>query len=494
MDLPIGARGQLCVSAICLLGLFFILYVLYVRFLGPLAQIPGPFAASVSRLWMVQHSDKGDLHRVMLNLHEKHGKLVRVGPKEVSVADLAAIKAIYGAGTKFRKSDWYSVWQGRRKFDLFAERDEGIHGTQRRLVNNIYSMTSLKEFEPGVEKILESFMQCMSRHGSDAVINLGKWLQLFAFDVIGQITFSKTFGFLENGTDSGAFSQIENALRSAAWVGQVPWLYWIHDYLTPIIGSHLAITARHGKLRQIAAGEVTSRKGINGEQHDILAKLYDVQTKKEQQMSDDDILSMAASNVFAGSDTTAISLRSIIYYLLKNPRCLSKLMDEIDDRQKQGKLSDPVKLDEADEMPYLQACMYEALRLHPAVGMSLPRVVPKEGIVINGCFLPGGTTVGVNPWVVHRDQSVFGEDVETFRPERWLVGDNGNMKRFFFAFGGGARVCIGKNISWMEMSKMIPTFFNRFEVAFTNPDAVWKETCWWFVKQEGLLVKVCPRK
>ena len=211
--------------------------------------------------------------------------------------------------------------------------------------------------------------------------------------MIGEITFSKTFGFLENGTDGGAFRQIENALRSAAWVGQVPWLYWMHDYLAPIIGSHLAITARHGKIRQIAAGEVTSRKGHGSEQLDILAKLFDVQTKKDQQLSDEDILSMATSNVFAGSDTTAISLRSIIYYLLKNPRCLSKLMDEIETQKRQGKLSDPVKVDEANEMPYLQACMYEALRLHPAVGMSLPRVVPKEGTMINDCFLPGGVSL-----------------------------------------------------------------------------------------------------
>jgi cytochrome P450 len=74
-------------------------------------------------------------------------------------------------------------------------------------------------------------------------------------------------------------------------------------------------------------------------------------------------------------------------------------------------------------MPYLQACIHEALRFHPAVGMNLPRVVPTEGIDINGTYLPPGTIIGANPWVVNRDQSIFGEDVEAFRPERWLQGD-----------------------------------------------------------------------
>ena len=72
--------------------------------------------------------------------------------------------------------------------------------------------------------------------------------------------------------------------------------------------------------------------------------------------------SMATSNIFAGSDTTAISTRAIIYYLLKNPDAKQKLIDEIDNLKRHGKISDPVKLAEADSMPYLQAVMYEALR------------------------------------------------------------------------------------------------------------------------------------
>lgn len=87
--------------------------------------------------------------------------------------------------------------------------------------------------------------------------------------------------------------------------------------------------------------------------------------------------------------------------------------------------------------------MYEALRCHPAVGMSLPRVTPAGGIEIDNRFIPEGvrnngisgetvltfvqTIIGVNPWVVHRDTQVFGEDVEAFRPDRWLKDVTGDM-------------------------------------------------------------------
>ena len=293
------------------------------------------------------------------------------------------------------------------------------------------------------------------------------------------MTFSKRFGFLEAGADDGSFRKIEGALRSAAWVGQMPWIYWLNDYLTPVFGNRLGIAARHGSIRKFAAQQVDSRKEKDhGQYHDLLSRLFEVNKEKPNEMNENAVLSMATSNVFAGSDTTAISLRSIIYYLLKNPQCKKKFISEIDERKKGGKLSDPVKLEEANEMPYLQACMYEALRLHPAVGMSLPRVVPADGIEIDGKFLPAGTIVGVNPWVVHRDQEVFGEDVETFRPERWLERDRSDMDRFFFAFGSGARVCLGRNISWMEMSKLVPTLFSKFDLQLANPEASWKETCW----------------
>ncbi|MCJ1363635.1 hypothetical protein MMC16_002742 [Acarospora aff. strigata] len=413
----------------------------------------------------------------MIELHKRQGKLIRTGPNEISVSDLSAIQKIYGAGTSFRKSDWYSVWQGHRKFDLFAERDERIHSSQRRLVSRIYSMDGLRNLEKYVDDAMSHFMMKM-REMQGQNVNMGLWVQLFAFDVIGEVTFSKRFGFMDAGVDDGSFSQIEGALRSGAWIGQVPWLYWINDFLSPFIGNQLGINARHGSLRTFAAREVNNRKDRGSDHQDILDKLLQVQKEKAREMDDMAVLSMATSNIFAGSDTTAISIRSIIYYLLKNPDYKRKLVEEIDNRKNEGRLSIPVTVEESKSMPYLQACMYEALRCHPAVGMSLPRVTPPGGIEIDGRYIPQGTTVGVNPWVVHRDTNIFGEDVESFRPDRWLKNDSGDMERFFFAFGSGARICLGRNLSWMEMSKLIPTLFLHFDLELTYPNENWIETCW----------------
>ena len=157
-----------------------IIYTIYQRRFHPLAQVPGPFWASLTRLWLTKHSWDGDMHRTMIALHQKHGHLVRTGPNELSVSDPNEIKAIYGAGTKYRKSSWYSVWQGYRTFDLFAERDEKVHAQQRRLVSRAYAMESLKDLEAYVDDTVTLFLGKMEEMQGQ-IIDMGNWVQLFAF-------------------------------------------------------------------------------------------------------------------------------------------------------------------------------------------------------------------------------------------------------------------------------------------------------------------------
>lgn len=73
------------------------------------------------------------------------------------------------------------------------------------------------------------------------------------------------------------------------------------------------------------------------------------------------------------------------------------------------------------ELPFLDACVSEALRLQPPFTLPLERVVPPEGLSIGGRYIPAGTLVGMSPWVVNRHRPTFGEDADEWRPERWLV-------------------------------------------------------------------------
>lgn len=128
-----------------------------------------------------------------------------------------------------------------------------------------------------------------------------------------------------------------------------------------------------------------------------------------------------SSNILAGSDTTAIFLRTLFHGLLSHPWDLVRLRTELDNAASAGRLSVPVTWKESLDLPFLDACIKEAGRIHPPFGLPLERVVPAGGVTICGEFIEPGTIVGISAWVAHRDQMTFGQDADKWRPERWLV-------------------------------------------------------------------------
>jgi cytochrome P450 len=209
---------------------------------------------------------------------------------------------------------------------------------------------------------------------------------------------------------------------------------------------------------------------------DFLARFLDAQRVHPDIVTDNQVFSYTVSNMNAGSDTTAISLRAILYYILKSPRVASKLHQELNAAYQGNRVTLPVSWKQSqEELPYLDAVIKEALRLHPAVGLLLERIVPTGGLQMpnGGPFLPAGTIVGANPWIIHR-HSLFGKDVDSFVPERWLQANGESdsdfkarkqqMLRATFTFGAGPRTCIGKNISLLEIYKLIPSLLLTYKV------------------------------
>ena len=149
----------------------------------------------------------------------------------------------------------------------------------------------------------------------------------------------------------------------------------------------------------------------------------------------------------AGSDTTTIAFRAVFYYLMRNPGAYQKLEEEIDAATTSGALSNPIKYNEATKLPYLTACIREAMRIWPSAGLTMSRVIPREGAIVAGHHLPGGYRIGINAAVEQYDESIFGPEPGEFRPERWLERDARIMEAHMLVFGAGTRNCIGKNVS-----------------------------------------------
>ena len=217
---------------------------------------------------------------------------------------------------------------------------------------------------------------------------------------------------------------------------------------------------------------------------DLLSKFLAAKDARPEFMTDTLVQTMAVSMAFAGSETTAISLSSVFYYLLRNPPALARLRAEIDDAARRGAFSDCetglVTWHESQRLEYLDAVVKESFRMHPAPGLPLERIVPPGGTEIAGRFVAGGTIVGCSAWVIHQNRDIFGHDADQFRPERWLVDEEKasvspeardreeqrvkEMNGMLLQFGMGSRTCIGKNISLLEIYKVVPSLLRRFEV------------------------------
>lgn len=210
-------------------------------------------------------------------------------------------------------------------------------------------------------------------------------------------------------------------------------------------------------------------------------------------MSSRDIIVHLSANVFAGSDTTAIAARAVFYFLMKNPDKMKKLQQQIDEADKAGRLKNAISYKETmTYLPYLEAVIKEAMRLHPSVGLILERHVPPSGATICGQHMPGGTVVGINAWVLHHDPSVY-ESPNSFWPERWLEASPEklrDMEQSFFAWGSGSRTCMGKNMALIALHKIVPLVLREFDLTIEGD---WKTTNKWFVQQEGLVVRVKER-
>ena len=286
------------------------------------------------------------------------------------------------------------------------DRDIQRHARNRRQFQNTFSMSSLITYEPYVDESAHVFEQRLQELADTGVpVDMGHWFQCYAFDVIGMITYSRRLGFLDMGKDVGG---IIKALEETLIYGSLVGIYaFLHRYLFPLQnwwagnkGSGREFLLRFTNDR-IVEHQAALKKVLEDPEHqvqgaaagvDFLTKFYAKHSQDPVNFTKYHVLAGCTANMSAGSDTTAITLSAILYYLLRNPQIYKKLVTEIDTFYDQGRGSTSVSFKESLEMLYLQAVIKEAFPIHPAVGLPLERVVPHGGATICGFLFPDGVS------------------------------------------------------------------------------------------------------
>ncbi|OTA81194.1 hypothetical protein M434DRAFT_37616 [Hypoxylon sp. CO27-5] len=506
-----------------LIPLLFVTRLLYKRYASPLREYPGPFLASCSRLWKVISTASERTHLDHIELHRKYGPIVRIAPNELSFSSPAVARNVLSAGKRFYKTDFYSVFPPPENPDIFTEIREDVHALKKKVANVPYSMAAMKQLSPFIDETIDFLVSRLDQFcpdtaipgfqqaglpGRNPIVNLGDWLHYFAFDVLGEVAFSRSFGFLAAGVDKeDAIKTIDNSQKYNGIVGQIPEI----DCLlrrNPLWKLIPAFDPGNALITRIAKEEVQKRRPFDKERdgkgagsdgrEDLLSSLIRGHLKDKEKFHEGDIFAVSHGAIFAGSDSTASTMQSFFWHALSAPKVYRKLIDEIETAVRDGTIPSQgnIQWTEAQNLHYFQACLKESMRLRPAVGVNISRYVPPEGIEVEGRHLPGGTRLALNGWVLHRDKATFGEDADYYRPERWLEDpENAKvMERYMFQFGGGSHVCIGRNLALLEINKVIPRLLRDFEFELAYPGRELKAKATFFVVQEGLEVYISRKK
>ncbi|KAI0592379.1 benzoate 4-monooxygenase cytochrome p450 [Pyrenophora tritici-repentis] len=465
------------------LGALFIISQYVLAYLqSPLKKIPGPFLAKFSDIWrFLNHY--GQTHiETQRKLHEQHGDIVRLGPNTVSVADQSLIKTIYNTRGTFLKN-------------IFSTRSNEFHSKSVRPVQKLYSLQNALQIESIMNDNLRTLCaQLETRFVEGAnkgkTCDIADWISFFAYDFLGDMTWSKRIGFTEKGEDIDDMfvGQIPHLDK---WLGKNPkWPRSLYKFDDFAVAAGFSVERFMERMQNPELG--------NGK-NDFLNGFLEAKKEFPELVTDNEVIGYMIINVLGGADTLAIVIKAIFYHILKSPAAKARLVQEL----LSAHLSYPAPYKTIEQLPYLDACIKEGLRMHPVVGHILERVVPATGLTLsNGITLPPGTIVGVNPWVMHYKESIFGAQPHTFRPERWMRDENEeqavydarikNMKEADMVFGGGNRICLGKPLALVEVYKVVATLFAKYKIDLEDANKEWDLHKQWFVWPHDIRVKLSP--
>nr|UNO76255.1 flavonoid 3'-monooxygenase [Glycyrrhiza uralensis] len=255
-----------------------------------------------------------------------------------------------------------------------------------------------------------------------------------------------------------------------------------HAFLTNIIEEHKSSISKGGEHKDLLTA-LLSHVGVPDE--------------NGHKLTEHEIKGLLQDMFVAGTDTSSSTTEWAIAELIRNPRILAQVQQELDTvvgRERN------VKEEDLPHLPYLQAVVKENFRLHPSTPLSLPRIAA-ESCEIFGYHIPKGATIMVNVWAIARDPKEWTNPLE-FKPERFLPGGEkadvdvrGNDFEVI-PFGAGRRICVGMNLGFRMVQLLTATLAHSFNWELENglnPEKLNMDEAYGLTLQRAVPLSVHPK-
>ncbi|MCD7448566.1 hypothetical protein HAX54_044170 [Datura stramonium] len=423
------------------------------------------------------------LHRTLHKLSEKHGPvmLLHLGSKPVLVASsVEAARAIMKThdlvcSSRPKTSIPHRLFYGSKDvgFSPYGEYWRQVRSIAvLHLLSNkrVQSYRDIREEETSnmIEKIKQ---ECDSN--SSAVIDLRDYFCSLTGNIVSRVALGRKHNEGESGMNAKVILDEFGELLGTFNIGDyIPWLEWINK-----------ITGLDTKVEKVAKELDTFLETVieehiirnnNGdystdEAKDFVDVLLEIQNGKETGFPfQRDSLKAVILDIFAaGIDTTYTALEWIMTELLRHPRAMEKLQNEVRGLA-QGK--EKITEDDLGNMQYLKAVIKETFRLHPPVPLLIPRE-STEDIKLLGHQIPAKTQILINAWAIGRDPLLW-ENSQEYRPERFLNSkiDVKGLDFELIPFGAGRRGCPGTAFAVVINELALARLVHKFNFALPDKD------------------------
>lgn len=450
------------------------LAILYRLFLHPLSHIPGPFLARITSLHLYTICFLGIECRVLEEYHRRFkAPVLRIAPNAVSISDGAALHPIYVAGGGFPKAARYENFKVGGHDTIFSSRDTAYRDLRAKAVAPLFAMSRVRAAgcESGImRQCVTRFVERLQVEKARAIESspkaakvdvLGLTYRLMMDSVTGYL-FNHVYGALEEQPVPSKPAEASISVDSKPnKMSALPFVFaiveagrfsllpnWLFSTVNVIASRLFPDQEFHSSLDRVHefAEKVTNEADPTTDDS-YQSRLLAAGVLKPETV----IQCMAV--MFAGTDSTAVKLVTIIFHLVQNPGIQKRLEKELHEFDEDPG-TDP------QSIPYLRAVVKEGLRLGMANPARFSRTTPPGGFEIQGIHIPGGTDVGLAPYTLHHNPEVFPGPFE-FHPERWLDENKDEkrrpgrasreMERDLVPFSVGLRTCIARNFATHEL-------------------------------------------
>ncbi|KAJ1664658.1 hypothetical protein IW140_005817 [Coemansia sp. RSA 1813] len=468
-----------------ILGASYVAYkawrIIYLLHFAPLSKIPGSWFCKVSKFQCHYNTFFGRLPDTCEEDYYKYGDICVLGPKAVMISNPADCKMVLGTH-KFRKNNAYKGLAVIAETMFSTQSGEFSH-MRRRQVGHAFNHTYVGAMEPtiiecGIQSIRDKWDSYLDQSSSgEALVPYGLHFSLTSFDIIGALAYGERFDTLKNNTSKvvqwvsnyNALGLVRTVFKTTDW-------FPLNLIIKPLEKSRDEFVA-FGNAAADRRRNLLKSGRLAEKPKDLLQALIDAEDPQSRvRMTQTQITAENIGFLVGGTDTTSLTLSWTLHYLLLYPDVYKRAVQEV--RSKFSREHTITYTEGKAQLPYIDACIFESMRIRSVSGVFLPRMVPEEGATIQGHYLPRGTQIGVNIAGAHHHKETW-EEPRKFMPERFL-GAGEKKKQSVITFSSGVRICPGRNLAQYEMMTIFANLLKDYDfelppTSLFRPDRVDKD-------------------